>query len=69
MGDLLVKRPLPDTEEYERQVRRKKLRQLSRIALLALLLPAIAAAVYLLAGGQLPEPLDALLHATSGPRE
>lgn len=64
-----MKRPLPDTEEYERRVRREKLRHLSRIALLALLLPAIAAAVFLLAGGQLPEPLDALLRATGGSGE
>lgn len=64
-----MKRPLPDSEEYERRVREERVRRFVRITVFVLLLPAIALAVFLLAGGQLPEPLDALIQATGGAGE
>lgn len=53
-----MSRPLPDSEAYQHEKRKLRNRRLRRLALLLLFVCGLAAVVYLLAGGPLPESLS-----------
>lgn len=54
--DRHVKRPLPDSEGYEEYVRLERRRRVRRLMVIALLAGSLALVAYLLLGGELPDP-------------
>lgn len=51
-----MKRPLPDSEGYEEYMRLERRRRVRRLVLIALLAAGLVLAAYLLLGGELPAP-------------
>lgn len=51
-----MKRPLPDSEGYEEYIRLERRRRVRRLTVIVLLAGSLALAAYLLLGGGLPDP-------------